>query len=228
MARRSFYRSCPICEASCGLRIDADPETREVHLDRGQRRGSDQPRPRLPQGDGAPGRVRGSGSAAATGSPDACRGLRGDRLGRGVRPGGRRHPARAGRTRQRRARHLHRQPERVRRRLDALQPLRDGLARLAAPVLGGDDGSLPEALYVSRAVREGLDPADPGHRSLRLLPLSGRESDRLAGQPDGGTGDPEAVARDPGAGRPGRRRRSAPNRDCRRWRTNTSSCAPGT
>jgi len=30
MARRWFQRSCSICEASCGLRIEADPETREV------------------------------------------------------------------------------------------------------------------------------------------------------------------------------------------------------
>ena len=31
MARRWFHRSCPICEACCGLRVDADPATRTVH-----------------------------------------------------------------------------------------------------------------------------------------------------------------------------------------------------
>ena len=30
MSRRWFHRSCPICEATCGLRVEADPETREV------------------------------------------------------------------------------------------------------------------------------------------------------------------------------------------------------
>ena len=30
MAKRWYHRSCPICEASCGLRILADRESREV------------------------------------------------------------------------------------------------------------------------------------------------------------------------------------------------------
>ena len=30
MSRRWFHRSCPICEATCGLRVEADPEKREV------------------------------------------------------------------------------------------------------------------------------------------------------------------------------------------------------
>ena len=30
MSRRWFQRSCPICEASCSLRVEADPVRREV------------------------------------------------------------------------------------------------------------------------------------------------------------------------------------------------------
>ena len=30
MSSRWFHRSCPICEATCGLRVEADPESREV------------------------------------------------------------------------------------------------------------------------------------------------------------------------------------------------------
>ena len=175
---------------------------RRDHRPARRRAGSVQPRVRLPQGDGAGRRARRPGSPDHAGAPARQR-VGADRLGRGLRPGGRppaRDPPRARTGRHRR---LPGQPDRAQPGPAHLRAAVPPPPRHQEPLLG--DLGRPAAAHavVAAHVRQPGAPPGPRSRPHRLLPGARRQPDRVERQPD------DRAGRQAPARRPARPRRHA-------------------
>ena len=241
----THYRTCPFCEATCGLEIET--EGREVVSVRGDARGRLQPRLHLPEGVRAQAAPRGPGPADHAAGAPRRRARRGD-LGRGVRgdrPAARADPRRA---RPQRGRRLPRQPERPqpvgahatgRRWLRALGTQNIYTAstvdqmpkQVSAGLMFGDDAVGPGARR-----RPHRPPADPRRQPARV---ERQPADRARHARAAARASASAAARSSWSTRaaraPPRRPTSttssgrAPTRCCsRRWRARSSRRASST
>ena len=211
---RTAYRTCPLCEATCGLeltlegdrltRIRGDREDvfshgficpkgsalRALHEDPDRHPNAADPRRRgLPRGE-------------------LGRGVCADRRAAGPDPG--RGPQRGG--------DLPGQPQRPQPVQPALQP--GAAARAVDPqrLLGQHRGPVPQADGLGAHVRHGTTIAIPDVDRTDHLLILGRQPDGLQRQPDDRAGHARPAAGDPGPRRQDRRRGPAAHADRRRGR----------
>ena len=209
---RMAFRTCPLCEATCGLQLEVE----DGHVTR-IRGDADDP---FSQGFICP---KGSTLGALHEDPDRLRRPLVRRDGAHVEVSwdeafaeiDRRLTALVERARHRRRRGLHRQPERAQLRQHARDPAaRQGTAD-EERLLGLDRRPDAEARRLRARVRSPARDPRPRHRPHRPPRAARRQPARVERQP----GDRARLARpargDPAAWRPGRRRRSAADEDGR-------------
>ncbi len=183
------YRTCPLCEAKCGIAVEVERSSGRVRDDPRRRRGPLQPRLPLPQGLRPEGPAGGSGPPAQTPAPRRARAGEEIGLGGGARVRGRRPARRARGARRRRDRELRRQPERPRPRLRALPAGAAAIARHQATLFGverrpaAEDGGSCAAMFGAP-----FTIPVPDLDRTQLPARARRESARLERQPDDGPG----------------------------------------
>jgi hypothetical protein len=165
----------------------------------------------LPEGGGPRGPVRGSRPAPAASAPGRVR-VGGDRLERGARHRRTRAACGPAAPRQRRGRHLLRQPERA-HDVGALRAAAAPCAGHAQPLFGDIRRPAAAAPDLRRDVREPRVVPDPRRRPHRLHAGARREPVGLERLADDGARRAPPAARDHRARRHGRGRGPAPHRD---------------
>ena len=133
VSTRTVFRTCPLCEAGCGLAITLEEDRGHPHPRRPRRRV--QPRVHLPEGLDPQAAPRGPGPDPHA-AGEAGRPVRGGHLGRGVRGGRAGAAAGVRRARARGGGRLPGQPERPHPGRPALRPPAHPGARHAERVLG--------------------------------------------------------------------------------------------
>ena len=215
-SERVSYRTCPLCEATCGLEID-DVRRRRRRRIRGDADDVFSHGFICPKGVGAQGAARGPRPAAHAAWSAARRRLRAEAAGTRRSPrstsGCRRSSREHGRDAVAR---LPRQPDRAQPRRAALRPrAAQGARHAATSTRASTVDQMPKQVAAGLMFGSGLERPGARRRPHRLPADPRRQPARVQRQPDDRARHARPAARDPRARRQGRRRRPAAHADRR-------------